>query len=115
MSYYNNMDEKQRRMIDDFIKEAVLLSSEENAAIEHQITMTQELFEQCASDLVRIDSITGFNRLFNRFPEQAKEYDKKIEEILENIGLPVESEEEQRWRWEELCSKIREKYGDDAI
>ena len=39
--------------------------------------MTQKLFERCLSDLVRINSSTGFDRLCNEFPGLFKSYEKK--------------------------------------
>lgn len=115
MIEYEKLTKKQKHRFEDFLREAIFLTEEENSAIEHQIPMTQELFEQCLSSLVRIGSINGFNRLYDEFPEQAKVFDKKIEEDLKDIELPQYTPEEEQALWEKLKARIREKYGVDAI
>lgn len=78
MGWYKKLTEEQQARVRDFVKEAIFLSDEINAALEHQIPMTQELFKRCVSELVCINSSTGFHRLFDEFPEQAEEFERMM-------------------------------------
>lgn len=79
MGWYKKLTKEQQARVRDFIKEAVFLRDEINAALEHQIPMTQALFKQCASELIQINSSTGFHRLFDEFPEQAEEFERMLD------------------------------------
>lgn len=81
MGWYKKLTKEQQARVRDFAREAILLSDEINSALEHQIPMTQELFKQCASELIRINSSTGFHRLFDEFPEQAEEFERTMGHI----------------------------------
>lgn len=115
MIEYDKLTKEQQNGLKDFVNEAILLTEEENAAIEHQIEMTQELFEQCLSSLVRIGSIRGFNRLCNEFPAQARIFDETMDKRLKDVEIPKYTPEEEQAQWERLKARIRERYGENAI
>ena len=46
MEIIEELTDRQKRRLGEFVREVIYLTEEENAAIEHQIPMTQELFEQ---------------------------------------------------------------------
>lgn len=49
MDRLENLTRREKERLAEFVREAIYLTEEENAAIEHQIPMTQELFEQCGA------------------------------------------------------------------
>lgn len=97
------------KQLNNFIKEAIYLTAEENAVIEHQIPMTQDLFEQCLSDLVRVDSASGFSRLCRDFPKQFKTYMRKEEDYLATLAQRDIPEELTDQLWQRICSDIYNK------
>lgn len=117
METIEKLTEKQKRRLDEFVKEAIYLTDKENAAIEHQILMTQELFEQCVGHCVEIGAYFRLICLLNEYSYSADKYVRKIEEEVENsdIEMPKSTPEELEAGWQKLCARIRVEYGEDAI
>lgn len=117
MDRFDNLTDREKERLAEFVREAIYLTEEENAAIEHQVPMTQELFEQCVDHCVQIGAYFRMTCLLNEYPEFAEEYARKIEEEVEdsNIEIPESTPEELEARWQRFCIKVREKYGEDAI
>lgn len=104
--------------VDQILNESLklrLLTDEERAAIKDEIPMTQELFEQCTAHCVEIDAMFLLTSLLNEYPEFADVYAGKEEEAAAHIDLPEETPEQLEKRWQELCARIRERYGEDVI
>lgn len=114
MENKNNFTYRQKKRLYEFISEALLLTEEENAAIHHQIPMTQELFERCIGHCVAIDAQFTLNSLLNEYPEFSKGYVKKEKRILD-AGLPVNIQEHSEIIWGKLCAEIKRLYGEDAL
>ncbi len=108
----NDISDKALKRITDFLNESSCLPVEEISAIDHQTPMTQELFERCLSDLVRINSSTGFDRLCNEFPGLFKSYEKKEKAYLEKLDSLDTLQTDTDKCWKELCDRLRKKYGD---
>lgn len=117
MGVIERLTDRQKERLDEFVREAIYLSEEENAAIEHQIPMTQELFEQCVGHCVEIGAYFRLTCLLNEYFYFADEYVKKIEEEVENgdIEIPEPTPEELEAGWQKLCKRIRAEFGEDAI
>ena len=60
-----------------------------------------------------------FNRMLLEYPDFMSVYAQKIEDEVNekyaDIDIPESSKEELDAGWEDLCRRIREKYGEDAI
>lgn len=117
METIEKLTEKQKRRLDEFVKEAIYLTDKENAAIEHQIPMTQELFEQCVGHCVEIGAYFRLTCLLNEFSYFANEYVREIEEEVadSDIEMPKSTPEELEAGWQKLCARIRAEYGESAI
>lgn len=117
MDRFDNLTDREKERLAEFVREAIYLTEEENAAIEHQVLMTQELFEQCVDHCTQIGAYFRMMCLLNEYPEFAEEYVRKIEEEIENSGVevPESTPEELQAGWQRFCIKVREKYGEDAI
>lgn len=103
---------EQRKRLYEFIDEAIFLSEEENAAIEHQIPMTQELFEQLTGHCVDIDAQYRLISLLKEYPHFADEYVRKIEAEIAKKDFPEMTQEQSDRLWKRICDGIkkREKY-----
>lgn len=75
----------------------------------------QELFQILILGTRISENIEAFKLLCNRYPELMDEYIKQIEEDIKDVKIPEESEEEKQARWERLCERIREEYGEDFV
>ena len=117
MDRLENLTRREKERLAEFVREAIYLTEEENAAIEHQLPMTQELFEQCVDHCTQIGAYFRMTCLLNEYPEFAEEYARKIEEEVEdsNIEIPESTPEELEASWQRFCTKVRAKYGEDAI
>lgn len=78
----------------EFIDESILLTAEELAAIEHQIPMTRELFEQCMEHCLQIGAYYRFGKLLEEYSEFSDEYVEKKEEEFSKRDLPSLSKKE---------------------
>ena len=60
-----------------------------------------------------------FNRMLLEYPDFMFVYAQKIEDEVNekyvDIDIPESSQEELDAGWEDLCRRIREKYGEDTI
>lgn len=117
MGVIERLTDRQRERLGEFVRETIYLTEEENAAIEHQIPMTQELFEQCVGHCVEIGAYFRLTCLLNEYSYFADEYVRKIEEEVENsdIEIPEPTPEELEASWQRFCTKVRARYGADAI
>lgn len=78
----------------EFIDESILLTTEELAAIEHQIPMTRELFEQCIEHCLQIEAYYRFGKLLEEYSEFSDKYVEEKE--LSKLDLPSLSKEEAK-------------------
>lgn len=117
MDRFDNLTDREKERLAEFVREAIYLTEEENAAIEHQIPMTQELFEQCVGHCVEIGAYFRLTCLLNEFSYFADEYVRKIEEEVENsdIEIPESTPEELEASWQRFRAKVKARYGEDAI
>lgn len=117
MGVIERLTDRQKERLGEFVREAIYLTEEENAAIEHQIPMTQELFEQCVGHCVEIGAYFRLTCLLNEYSYYADEYVRKIEEEVENsdIEIPEPTPGELEASWQRFCIKVRARYGEDAI
>ena len=105
----------------NFLIETFEFTDEQLAAIDYQIPMTQEIYNsilgRCMELGVAADDL--FNRMLLEYPEFLSIYAQRIEDEVNekyaDIDIPESSSEELSVGWEDLCRRIREKYGEDAI
>ncbi len=115
MDRFDNLTDREKERLAEFVREAIYLTEEENEAIEHQIPMTQELFEQCTAHCVEIGAMYRLTCLIDEYPEFADEYVRKMEDETAGIELPEETPEQIEASWQRFCAKVRAKYGEDEI
>lgn len=105
----------------NFFVETFKFSDEQLAAIDYQIPMTQEIYDSILDRCMEIGS--GADRIFYRmlleYPDFLSVYADRIEQEVNerytDIDFPEQTEEELQAGWEDLCRRIRERYGEDAI
>lgn len=109
--------EKEFKNLWSFIVESMEFTDEENAAIEHVIPMTQELYNSIMDKCMEIGSDVDplFHRLLIEYQNFMAVYADRIEEEVKDVELPEISEEEWEIQREKLYARIRAKYGEDAI
>ena len=96
-------------------------TDEQLAAIDYQIPMTQEIYDSVLDRCMELGTATDdlFNRMLLEYPDFMSVYAQKIEDEVNekyaDIDIPESSSEELDAGWEDLCRRIREKYGEDAI
>jgi len=117
MEIIEELTDRQKRRLGEFVREVIYLTEEENAAIEHQIPMTQELFEQCVGHCVEIGAYFRLTCLLNEFSYFANEYVRKIEDEVadSDIEIPESTPEELEASWQRFRAKVKERYGEDVI
>lgn len=104
-----------------FLVETFEFSDEQLAAIDCQIPMTQKLYDSILDRCMEIgsDSDRIFYRLLLEYPDFLSVYADRIErevnERYPDIDFPQQTSEEMQAGWEDLCRRIRERYGEDAI
>lgn len=104
-----------------FLVETFEFSDEQLAAIDCQIPMTQEIYDSILDQCMEIgsDSERIFYRMLLEYPDFLSVYADRIEQEVNerypDIDFPQQTEEELQAGWEDLCRRIREKYGEDAI
>ena len=104
-----------------FLVETFEFSDEEQLAIDKQIPMTQKIYDSILDRCMEIGS--GADRIFYRmlleYPDFLSVYANRIEQEVNerypDIDFPQQTPEELQAGWEDLCRRIRERYGDDAI
>lgn len=104
-----------------FLVETFGFSDEQLEAIDYQIPMTQEIYDSILDRCMEIGS--GADRIFYRilleYPDFLSVYADRIEQEVNerytDIDFLEQTPEELQAGWEDLCKRIREKYGEDAI
>lgn len=108
---FDHLTDVQKSRLGEFVREISLLTKEENAAIEHRIPMTQELFEQCVRHCIQIDAMFRMTCLLNEYPQFTDEYSRKIEAETSKFKLLEETPQKIEERVQKLYEKIIAKYG----
>lgn len=67
-----------QKNLEEFVNVTMVCDEEQLAAMDHQIPMTQELFERCLESLIAIHAVQQIDRLLEEFPEQAIECGKEL-------------------------------------
>lgn len=98
-----------------FSEETHCLNRIAQAAIDHQLSMTQQIFEYCLDFYIHMDEPEKRAALMSEYPEFWKAYVNQIEEEISHTEIPEETPEQAKARWQSLCDKIRAGYGEDAI
>ena len=105
----------------NFFIEIFEFTDEQLAAIDYQISMTQEIYDSVLDRCMELRTAADdlFNRMLLEYPDFMSVYAQKIEDEVNekyaDIDIPESSREELDAGWEDLCRRIREKYGEDAI
>lgn len=111
--------EKIYKRLCKFFIEIFEFTDEQLAAIDYQIPMTQEIYnsvlDRCMEPGTAADDL--FNRMLLEYPDFMSVYAQRIEDEVNEkyVDIPESSLEELDAGWEDLCRRIREKYGEDAI
>ena len=114
---------EQMENLKSFLLETFAFTEEQNAAMDQQIPMTQEIFESIIERYNELVSAADkiFYRIIMEYPDMTDIYGGKIAKELEldtkygNMEFPQETPEELQAGWERLCARIRAEYGEDAI
>ena len=109
--------EKELKGFWSFLVETFEFTEEQNDAIDHQIPMTQELFDSIIDRCNELgeDTDSLFFRMLDEYKEFADVYTNRIVEEAKDVELPEWTEEEKEIQKEKLYAKIRAKCGEDAI
>ena len=105
----------------NFLIETFEFTDEQLAAIDYQIPMTQEIYDSVLDRCMELGTAADdlFNRMLLEYPDFMFVYAQKIEDEVNekyaDIDIQESSPEELDAGWEDLCRRIREKYGEDAI
>lgn len=105
----------------NFLIEIFEFTDEQLAAIDCQIPMTQEIYDSILDCCMELGTAADdlFYRMLLEYPDFLSVYAQKIEDEVNekyaDIDIPESSPEELDAGWEDLCQRIREKYGEDAI
>ena len=108
--------EKELQGMLSFLVETFEFTEEHIAAIDHQIPMTQELFDSILDKCAEIgkDADNLFFRMLDEYPNfMTVRAERMLNDIKDNDSLSSE-EELKNWR-EKLYEKIRAKYGEKEI
>lgn len=79
--------EKYPEEVDEFFKVTSALSNEQAAAIDHVISMTQELFESCLDKLMSVDAVRSSMKLMEEYPDFT---DTMTQNIMDELDLTEE-------------------------
>lgn len=66
-----DLTERQKKNLEEFLNVTLTCDEEQLAAIDHQIPMTQELFERCLDSLMKIKAYRQIDCLMQEFPDFA--------------------------------------------
>lgn len=69
---YEHLTERQKKNLEEFLRVTMACDKEQLDAIDHQIPMTQELFERCLDTLIEINAVRQIDYLMQEFPKLAK-------------------------------------------
>lgn len=121
MKRYDELNNKGKRNLEEFLTITFEFTDEQLAAIDYQIPMTQEIYDSILDRcMVLGDSVDNlFYRLLVEYPDfmtvYANRIEQEVEEKYSNIDFPESTVEDLQAGWEALCRRIRERYGEDAI
>lgn len=121
MKRYNELNNKGKRNLEEFLTITFEFTDEQLAAIDYQIPMTQEIYDSILDRCMMLgDSVDNlFYRLLVEYPDfmtvYANRIEQEVEEKYSDIDFPESTPEELQAGWEDLCRRIRERYGEDAI
>ena len=109
--------EKEFKNLWSFIVESMEFTDEQNAAIEHVIPMTQEIYNSILDKCNEIGSDVDplLYRMLDEYKEFMCVYADKISEEIKGMESYTLSEEEWSIQKEKLYARIRAEYGEDAI
>lgn len=109
--------ERQFKNLWSFIVEAMEFTEEQNDAIDHQIPMTQEIYNSILDRCNEIGSDVEplFLRMLTEYQDFMSVYADRIIEEIKDVEIPEWTEEEKAIQKEKLYARIRAKYGEDAI
>lgn len=79
---FKDLTDRQKRNLKEFIDVTMACDEEQLAAMDHQIPMTQKLFEQCLDTLIEIHAVRQIESLMQDFPEFAKECGRDLNKEL---------------------------------
>lgn len=102
----------------DFLIETFEFTDEQLAAIDCQIPMTQEIYNSILNRYAELGLPADdlFDRMLIEYPEFLSNYGQEIEdEVNERCDVPENPRQELNDGWNDLCRRIREKYGKNAI
>ena len=103
----------------NFLFETFEFTDEQLAAIDYQIPMIQEIYDSILDCCMELGTAADdlFSRMLLEYPDFMSVYAQKIEDEVNEkyVDIPESSPEELDAGWEDLCRRIREKYGEDAI
>lgn len=77
---FDDLTERQKKNLEEFMKVTMACDEEQLAAIDHLIPMTQELFERCLDTLIQINAVRQIDSLLEEFPEMAKKCGEALDE-----------------------------------
>ena len=121
MKRYDELNNKGKRNLEEFLTITFEFTDEQLAAIDYQIPMTQEIYDSILDRCMVLGSSVDnlFYRLLVEYPDFMTVYANRIEQEVEgkysDIVFPESTPEELQAGWEDLCRRIRERYGEDAI
>ncbi len=109
--------EKELKNFWSFLVETFEFTEEQNDAIDHQIPMTQEIYNSILDRCNEIGSDVEplFLRMLTEYQDFMSVYADRIIEEIKDVEIPEWTEEEKAIQKEKLYARIRAKYGEDAI
>ena len=111
------LTEKELKNFWSFLVETFEFTEEQNAAIDYQIPMTQEMYDSILDRCEEIgrDADRLFYKMLKEYPDLMSVRADKILEEIKDVELPSLSEEEKEIQKQKLYARIRAEYGEDAI
>lgn len=106
---------KETEKAEKFLFDMFELDEEEFAAAWGMEEMAQELFNSCLTKSITQNYISVYNELCRKYPELCSNYEKQLIREAEEIECPEKTQQEKDADWQNLCKRIRKKYGEDAI
>lgn len=107
--HQNNLTEKQKKNMQEFLAVTLSFGEEELAAIDHQVPMTPELFERCMDACISVHAVNQLDRLMTEFPEFVNAYLGRVDSLAaETTDLPCQSPEEVTGKFQEFLEKLRD-------
>ena len=113
----HDFTEKELNVFWQFLTETFKLNETQLAAVDRQIAMSQELFDQIIDKCEEVGSdLDGlFFRMLREYPEFMVVRAEQIEKDIKDFEIPTFSEEEKEAQKQKLFERIRAEYGEDAI